>query len=473
MIDKQIIQSEIDKIKGLRNIYVNCSVNPNSHEAIEAFHNWYEESCIVFNRYFDDKCQEYVKFSNIDNEGNGYSLHDNYQKIRKDFSILLDKLERCNFYMNSTLNVEQISQEQQVTKKKIFISHASKDKKLIDKFVDSIILLGMGIETETIAYTSREGTGVPLGDSIPLFIQDNIASADIVLLMLSDNYKNSEVCLNEMGAAWALKKHIVQILLPNTSFDKLGWLCSLNKAIKIDNAESMDSLYDVFTEKLNIAIKITEWNRNKKEFISSCRSYLSVNSPTIVKDQIIEISKGDVEDLGLLDYREKVEENLNIVSDICITMAVAVNKHTEMLNANTLKLQEVNLYFPNLSQTKRIIKSTAKGMDDLSTIFESNTPTLKTSFFDMVDNATKMKTLMIPDDVEIMDEEFDAINALLKSISEAKRGCIAFKQEIDKSPKVEQTINKSRKRLSNNLTEIIDTFNECITKGQELVTSIL
>ena len=102
---------------------MNCSVNPNSHEAIEAFHNWYEESCIVFNRYFDDKCQEYVKFSNIDNEGNGYSLHDNYQKIRKDFSILLDKLERCNFYMNSTLNVEQISQEQQVTKKKILLNY--------------------------------------------------------------------------------------------------------------------------------------------------------------------------------------------------------------------------------------------------------------------------------------------------------------------------------------------------------------
>ena len=95
------------------------------------------------------------------------------------------------YYKSKPISGLDISQEQQVTKKKIFISHASKDKKLIDKFVDSIILLGMGIETETIAYTSREGTGVPLGDSIPLFIQDNIASADIVLLMLSDNYKNS------------------------------------------------------------------------------------------------------------------------------------------------------------------------------------------------------------------------------------------------------------------------------------------
>ena len=158
----------------------------------------------------------------------------------------MDKLERGDIDIQKPVTVEPTPRTMSSSKKRIFISHASKDKDLIGNFVDSIFLLGMGVDSEIIAYTSREDTGVPAGESIPQFIQDKIACADIVLLMISDNYKNSEVCLNEMGAAWALNKHIIQILLPNTSFDKLGWLCSLDKALRIDDADSIDGLCEVF-----------------------------------------------------------------------------------------------------------------------------------------------------------------------------------------------------------------------------------
>lgn len=47
----------------------------------------------------------------------------------------------------------------------------------------------MGLESKIIAYTSRDDTGVIPGESIPQFIQNNMACADIVLLMISDNYK--------------------------------------------------------------------------------------------------------------------------------------------------------------------------------------------------------------------------------------------------------------------------------------------
>jgi hypothetical protein len=136
--------------------------------------------------------------------------------------VLVDKLERGDLGLNTQTVIEPVQKSVLSSKKRIFISHASKDGVLIGKFVDSIFLLGMGMNSETIAYTSREDTGVPAGESIPQSIQNNIACADIVLLMISDNYKDSEVCLNEMGAAWALNKYIIQILLPNTSFDKLS-----------------------------------------------------------------------------------------------------------------------------------------------------------------------------------------------------------------------------------------------------------
>lgn len=469
----QFIKDEIDKIKLLRDKYDNLAINPDSHEAIEAYHKWYEESIVVFSHYFDEKNKEYVNFKNIDNNTNGYILKNNYQRIRKDFCVLVDKLERSDFGETSKVLSEKISNKQIMSKKRIFISHASKDKELVSKFVDSIILLGMGLESEIIAYTSRDDTGVVPGESIPLFIQNNIACADVVLLMISDNYKNSEVCLNEMGAAWALNKHIIQILLPNTSFDKLGWLESLKKAIKIDCDESIDSLCEVFADRLDFGIKPSVWNRNKAVFISYCKSLSSSYIPSVMKSDITELENNEIEELGFLDYREQLDINVKNISIICSALTEAMNKHTDNLSINTMLLQNINPSCPNISQAKGIMQSTAKEMDNLSKKIKDNAPILKNEFFNMIDNAKKMKALILSENEESMIEDYNAINQLLISISNAKSGIVSFKESVDILPNVEQMINKSKKGLSDNLSNLIKVLDECITKCQELLNSIL
>lgn len=473
MSDMQLIKDEIDKIKLLRDNYDNLAINPNSYEAIEAYHKWYEESIVIFSHHFDNQTNEYVNFKNINNnDANGYVLKNNYQKIRKDFCVLLDKMERGDFNNGNKVSFEQVPLHREGSKR-IFISHASKDKELVNKFVDSIILLGMGLESETIAYTSRDDTGVVPGESIPQFIQNNIACADLVLLMISDNYKNSEVCLNEMGAAWALNKHIIQILLPNTSFDKLGWLESLKKAIKIDCDESIDSLCEVFSNKLDFGIKPSVWNRNKAVFISHCKSLSSSYIPPTIESDITRFENNEIEELGFLDYREQLDTNVQEIYIICSTLTEAIYKHNDNLNINAKLLQNINSSSPNISQAREIMQSTAKGMDNLSKEIEGNAPQLKDSFFNMIDNATKMKTLIVAESEESMKEEYEAINQLLISISNAKSGIVSFKEAIDILPKAELMINKSKRRLSKNLSELIFVLDECISKSQELLKSIL
>ena len=473
MIDRQVIAKEIAKIKQLREIYDDLASDPNRHETIEAYHKWHEVSCVVFSHYFDESCKEYENFTNVNNDANGWGLNANYQKIRRDFCVLVDKLERGDWGVEKQTIVASTHLSESSSKKRIFISHASKDKELIGKFVDSIFILGMGMDSEIIAYTSREDTGIPAGESIPQFIQDNIACADIVLLMISDNYKSSEVCLNEMGAAWALNKHIIQILLPNTSFDKLGWLCSLDKALKINDADSLDGLCEVFADKLDIGIKPSAWNRNKSAFLTYCSTLSPTLLPSIIEPEVVEVIEDDVEEWGFLDYREALENEAANVSQICVTLSDAIYKHNSMLNSSTRKLQSINPAHPNISQAKGIMRATANGMDQLSVIFEDNTPPLQSSFFNMVDYATQMKSLTASDSEETMEEEYNAISELLKAISGAKVGSISFKESVDALPKAEQTINKSKKRLSNSLANIIGVLDECISKGQELLRSIL
>ena len=476
MTHPQTLEQEIENLKKLRRDYDSLVSEPNSRDAIEAYHRWYEASSILFSRYFDDDCKEYAGFAYIDNSGNGFVLYNNYQGIRKDFCVLIDKLERGDLGKKQLSAIEQISQTQPSSKKRIFISHASKDKELINKFVDSIILLGMGVDSKIIAYTSREDTGVPPGESIPQFIQDNIACADIVLLMISDNYKNSEVCLNEMGAAWALNKHIIQILLTNTSFDKLGWLCSLEKALKIDNEESMDILCEVLTDRLDIGIKPSRWNRNKTEFISYCQALISEIHPDSIKSVGVNTNSDDTQNLGILDYRLMLDVNIREVTDICSTITNAINKNNDNLNSNTQKLQDI---IPNQSDSVScaidIIRSTAEGMDELSIILEGNTPLLKSAFFSMIDNANEIKTLALNffNKEENFQEEYDIISELLICISTAKSKTISYKESVIFLPPIEQNFTISQKRLSENLESLISVFDECISKSQELVRSIL
>ena len=109
--------------------------------------------------------------------------------------------------------------------KNIFISHSSKDKAIVQLFVDDVLQLGAGIKPEQIFCTSIEDMGIKNGDDIRKHIHQNIKNADYSFLLISNNYKKSEICLNEMGAVWAYGNNVKLYLLPNTNFDCIGWLC--------------------------------------------------------------------------------------------------------------------------------------------------------------------------------------------------------------------------------------------------------
>lgn len=137
---------------------------------------------------------------------------------------------------------------------KVFVSHASADEVIITKFVKKVLSLGLGLTEKDIAYTSEEAYGVEPGENIVKYLEQGINSASVVLLMISHNYKKSEVCLNEMGAAWALKKKCISIVLPGSDFTELGWISSLDKAVKMVEKKKLLSVSKVIADKLGIVL---------------------------------------------------------------------------------------------------------------------------------------------------------------------------------------------------------------------------
>lgn len=167
---------------------------------------------------------------------------------------------------------------------KVFISHSSVDKSTIDSFIDNVLVMGLGLSKNEIAYTSNEVYGVAPGDDISRYIKENIEAAEVVLLMISDNYKQSEVCLNEMGAAWALDKPFISILLPNTGYDKLGWLTNLQKAVKMENREQVISL----CQKIVGLVKTVDIQERLSAIVSYTDKFIGTLPHTSVESKSLE-----------------------------------------------------------------------------------------------------------------------------------------------------------------------------------------
>lgn len=157
-----------------------------------------------------------------------------------------------------------------VSRKRIFISHSSKDKQYITKFVNQILCLGVGVSPDDVFCTSIEDLGIKNGEDIRNHIHDNIRSAEYSFLMVSDNYKASEICINEMGAVWAYDANVRLYMLPGATVDKIGWLCDARQAQNLSDAVALDQLYKEMRLHFGIVPDNFEhWSRIREEFVKS------------------------------------------------------------------------------------------------------------------------------------------------------------------------------------------------------------
>lgn len=165
---------------------------------------------------------------------------------------------------------------------KIFISHSSRDKNLVDQFIDKILILGCGINDVDIFCSSVDGLGIKTGDDFREHIKENLQNSDYSFLFISESYKKSDICLNEMGASWALDKvEVKPFIFPNIGFHSIGTLYSVKQVARIDQGADLDELFEEITTKYNIQRKTSRWNKYKQDFLDYMKIYKSEKSNLI------------------------------------------------------------------------------------------------------------------------------------------------------------------------------------------------
>lgn len=156
---------------------------------------------------------------------------------------------------------------------KIFISHSSKDIKYVKALVK--LLCDIGVTERDLFCSSIAGFGIPLGENIYEYLEKEFKNNNLlVIFILSDNYYKSAACLNEMGAAWVLKKEYYSILLPGFNFTNIEGAIDPRKiAIKLgqDSYEFKDclaQLREVIIKSLNLKkLSETRWEQSRDNFI--------------------------------------------------------------------------------------------------------------------------------------------------------------------------------------------------------------
>lgn len=220
--------------------------------------------------------------------------------------------------------------------KKIFVSHCSKDKYIVNKFVD--LIKSIGVKNDQIYYSSYEETGAEyLEDCFDRIEQEFIENELLVIFMISRDFYKSEVCMAETGATWVLcKKNYIPVILPPYEYNNIGGVVrSTQNSLLLDSPEisvKLEKLKEKIEEFLEIEDKVssTEWTRKKEEFIE------------YIEEQVkkIEDLQYEIKDIKIID--QKIVCKIFVKNNTCERQRLESSNICIMSKNGYKQTQEIN-----------------------------------------------------------------------------------------------------------------------------------
>ena len=169
----------------------------------------------------------------------------------------------------------QVSNDSDTQISKIFISHASKDKDIVEDLIDLLELIG--VESHQIFCSSFEGYGIPLGENFLETIKAQLTNDSLVLFVLTENFYQSAVCMCEMGAAWVLSKKHIPIVVPPLGYADIRGVIPNTQGLEINNAQKWNSLkQQIETQfQINGQENSAGWERKRDPILGRINNHIA------------------------------------------------------------------------------------------------------------------------------------------------------------------------------------------------------
>lgn len=205
---------------------------------------------------------------------------------------------------------------------KVFISHSSKDAQIVKSLIDDLLVGALTIKIGEIFCTSIDGTKIKSGDDWRNSIQAAIHTAPIALLIVTPHYKESEMCIAEMGAAWMASGKVIPFIVEPITYSTVGVIHEPTQVEKLLDSTSLDRLRDVVQEKLNIDskdIKSDRWSTKKIEFITKVKQHLVAHpfGLAVGRDEFDKlVRERDDQSKAIDDFIRQISERDQLINDL-------------------------------------------------------------------------------------------------------------------------------------------------------------
>lgn len=238
----------------------------------------------------------------------GWSDKRKFDQIKGRLLTMRDNIEKYYNGKKTEANKPQM----------VFISHATLDKDYVDKIVD--LLSFIGLSKDQIFCSSRPGYDIPIDTSDFIdYLQKLYNDFKLhVIIIHSQNYYKSPVCLNEMGASWVLNCKCTSILLPGFEYSGMrGVISNRSIAIKLDNSlrevkDKLNQLYEVLIQEFLVKSKpAIDWEEKRDSFIADINS-LNPTDMVTKSDKTVPSDEIETDKKGLLHKASEVKQGKEI-----------------------------------------------------------------------------------------------------------------------------------------------------------------
>lgn len=209
------------------------------------------------------------------------SLKTRLQNARSDLNILL-----------AVANVKgEDTPVAAVKPPKVFISHKTEDKAYADALTQLINFI-IGADGDKLFCSSIPGYGIKPSQDIIDNIKSQFDNHNLfVIIIHSPRYYKSAVCLNEMGAAWALNTKFCSFLTKDCRIDQLTGVIGKEEMCISPNADEetlnahLNSLKDDLAAFFGSnPIDQTKWEHARKQFIQAVSEIKDADVPGEARD---------------------------------------------------------------------------------------------------------------------------------------------------------------------------------------------
>jgi len=253
-----------------KEIEVESSSNP-------TFKSWKNLVERTFVKLFGEKSVEVNQFRNLRFTYRGMMVigqdySNAYRKAyQRDFETTIQSINNYIEELKEEITEESVDDnavENNTGINKIFISHSSKDKDVVEELIE--ILESIGLNSTQIFCSSFEGYGIEFGENFLDRIKDELDKDVLVIFLLSNNFYKSPICLCEMGATWVKTNQHIPILIPPFGFGDVKGVIPLTHGFKITEGAALNQfknqIENIFNLKENL--NFSTWERKRDRIIN-------------------------------------------------------------------------------------------------------------------------------------------------------------------------------------------------------------